>query len=155
MFKKRAAELPFAAHPYAGLLTALEKLGRTGWDNDEDREQALNAMSVWVVGVLGNCVAGTLNEVVTLMSIARDGDDKAQQAAKDMASSMDFLEKISTTFLNSVDIGHVSEVLFEDGRRREAEEQNNQEKPAPEPKPKPEIKQVQNWTPTRWNPSMN
>ena len=155
MFTKRAAEVPFDRHPYHGLLKARDMVNKDAGEwTEEYRAQALNAMCMWIGDVIGRSATDTLNEVLALMRIADGGDEAAKKAAKDMAGSMGFLEKVMMSFLNSVDIEYVAETMFEDGVKRAEAEQASPETPA-EPAPKTETKQIQNWTPTRWNPSVN
>jgi hypothetical protein len=156
MFMKRAAEVPFDRHPYHGLLKARSMVDEsaTEW-TDDYHEQALNALCAWTASMIADSSSATMNEVVALMRIANAGDADAKKAANDMAGSMNFLEKVMTSFLNSVDIEHVAEVLFEDGQGRHAAEQEKAKTPTKPEATKPEPKQIQNWTPTRWNPSMN
>lgn len=157
MFMKRAAEVPFERHPYHGLLKARGMVDKKAEDwKDEYREQAMNAMCLWIGEIIGHSVTDTMNEVLTLMRLASEGDEKAKKAAKDMAGSMTFLEKVMMSFLNSVDLEHVAETLFEDGVKRAAAEAEKTQTEKPEElAPKTETKQIQNWIPTRWNPSVN
>ncbi|NDC55348.1 MAG: hypothetical protein EBZ69_00685 [Alphaproteobacteria bacterium] len=154
MFKSRCDELPFKEHPYSALLKTLRMLHADNW-TDEVKEQAVEALGMWVASILAGSAGGTMNEIVALIRIANNGNDDAKKAANEMCSSMSFLEKIVTFFLNSVDIEHVADTLFEDGVRREKLEKEKSEPAPQEPEKKAEVKQIQNWTPTRWNPSVN
>lgn len=146
MFKAKADEVPFDGHPYHGLLKGLSALKQTEWDENHKRE-AKNALAMWVANILGGCVSGTMNEILALIKFAEKGDEEGQKAASEMKGSMGFLDKIVLFFLNSVDIEHVSEFMFEHGKNRHEQETK--------PKPAPEVKQIQNWMPTRWSPSAN
>lgn len=156
MFMKRAAEVPFDRHPYHGLLKARGMVNKdaTEW-TDDYREQAMNAMCLWIGDIIGHSATDTMNEVLALMRIANEGDEAAKKAAKNMAGSMTFLEKVMMSFLNSVDLEHIAETLFEDGVKRAAEAEKAPAENTAESAPKTETKQIQNWTPTRWNPSVN
>ena len=151
MFRNRAANLPFADHPYSRLAQTKNTLGKTEWEPNL-RAQAIEAMGVWVLSILGNSVTGTMNEILDLMRIAHDLEDAtAKKASSEMAGSMPFLEKIVTIFVNDVDVEHVAEMLFEDGLKL-ASEQNKESPPASPQQPK---QPIQNWTAARWKPSMN
>ena len=120
-FKKKANEVPFAEHPYAASKKGLEKLGRTGWD-EEHRDGAIGAMALWVKTVLVGSVVVVLNEIVALMKIAAEtGDDEHQKAGNNMAESMMFVERVMEHYIESVDCRHVAEELFAHGLAIEAE----------------------------------
>lgn len=120
-FRRKASELPPSAHPYVTLRQALSKLGENEWD-DENRSEAINAMAMWVVSIVGNSSATVLNEIVALMRIAVEtGDEEHKKAADEMASSMTFAENVFKAYLSSIDVQHVAEALFEDGFKAEKE----------------------------------
>lgn len=120
-FRRKAKDLPFSAHPYSGMKEALTRLGKTEWD-DEHRKSAIGAMIMWVMGIVGNSIASTLNEVVALMRIAAEtGDEEHKKAAEEMASSMSFAESVFKSFMGSLDFEHIAEQLFEDGLQIEKE----------------------------------
>ena len=86
-FRRKATELPFSAHPYNGMKEGLKRLGKTEWD-EEHKKSALGALVMWVMGIVGNSAATTLNEIVALMNIAvATEDDENKKAADEMASS--------------------------------------------------------------------
>jgi hypothetical protein len=144
MFLKRAAEIPFDQHPYHHLLKAKKALSEDKKDWTGDLQQpAVSALEAWCADTIGGAVVSTLNEIVGLMRIANETDEKGKEAVQEMSSSMPFIEKVMTIFVNSVDMEHVAEVMFADGQRREAAEN----KPAKPP--------IQNWQPARWAPSAN
>jgi len=148
MFRSRCDELPFDEHPYNAVLIAKNKLKKGDEFIEENRDAAIAALALWVMQIVGSSVTNTLNEILAVMRIANDGDDEAKKAAKEMAGSMPFLEKISTVFLNEVEMAAVAEWLLEDGQRRE---NALKEKSAEDTKKAP----IQNWTSARWNPSLN
>ena len=120
-FRRKAAELPFSAHPYSSMKEALARLGKTEWD-EEHRKSAMSAMVMWVMSIVGNSVATTLNEIVGLINIAAEtGDEAHKKAADDMVSSMAFTESVFRSFISSVDFDYVAEQLFEDGAKLEKE----------------------------------
>lgn len=151
LFYKRAEQIPFEAHPYSALIQAQKKLGETEW-TDENKGAALAAMHLWVSQVLGDSGADTLNSILACMRAAADNGDEGKKAAQEMSKSMSFLEKVVTVFLNEVDIDHVSEMMFEDGVRREKAAAAATSTSPPDTAPK---KPIQNWTPARWAPSVN
>lgn len=120
-FRRKAADLPFSAHPYSGMRVALTKLGKTEWD-DEHKKSAIGAMIMWLMSIVANSVVTTLNEIVALMKIAAEtGDEEHKKAADDMAASMSFTESVMKSFMSSIDFEHIAEQLFEDGLRIEKE----------------------------------
>lgn len=168
-FRRKAKDLPFSAHPYSAMKEALNRLGKTEWD-EENKKSAIGAMIMWVMGIVGNSVATTLNEIVALMNIAvATEDDENKKAADDMASSMSFTESVFRCFMGSLDFEHIAEQLFEDGVKIEKEraeeeaaaeaakakvkafaDQKKQEQPAPT---EPQLKT--GTIHTRWQPSVN
>lgn len=120
-FRKKAAEIPFDAHPYAMALEGRKKLGLNEW-TEEHRRDATAAMVLWVTMIVGKSIASTLNEIIALMRIAVESEDADnKKAADDMASSMTFVENVFKTFMASIDFGHVAEQLFADGEKMEKE----------------------------------
>lgn len=148
MFRNRCADLPFSEHPYNAILIAKDKLKQGDNFVEENKNAALAALSLWIANLIGNSVTSTLNEILAVMRIAHKVDEESKKAAEEMSRSMPFLEKMSSVFLNSVNIDAVAEWLFEDGQKRENELRENSAK---ETKKAP----IQNWMPTRWNPSLN
>ena len=148
MFRNRCNDLPFSQHPYNAIARIKDTLNKEDGLTEENRRAAMAALSLWVAQTVGNSVTSTLNEILAVMRIAHDENENGKKAAEELSRSMPFLEKLSSAFLNSVDIDAVSEWLVEDGQRREKEQK---EKPAEETKKAP----IQNWTPARWNPSLN
>jgi hypothetical protein len=145
LIEKRAKEIPFEGNPYHGLLEARAKLGKDEWTPDI-KEPALAALKMWVMNMLGDCVSSTMNEIVALARIAEKGNEEEQNAAKEMAGSMTFLENIIKVFLNEVDIDYVAERMFEIGEKMAADlKKKATQKP----------KQFNDWFPARWNPSAN
>jgi hypothetical protein len=120
-FRKKAAGLPFSAHPYSGMRAGLEKLGKTEWD-DEHKKSALSALVMWVVGIVGQSAASTMNEIVELMRIAVETENEEhKKAADEMASSMSFLEAVFGAWMHSIDFDYIATQLFEDGQKLEKE----------------------------------
>ena len=167
VFMTRADSLPLDQHPYSALTRGLNKLDKTEWD-DEDKNAALAALVMWITATLGGCVAGTLNEILAVMRIAHATNEDGKKAAEELASSMPFLEKVVHAFLTEIDIRHLAETLFENGRQRtengqtepitrdEKTEQKQPETSAPlQNTPTLIKKQIQNWLPTRFKPSAN
>ena len=156
LFREKAKTMPLEEHPYSALLKAREKLEVDNWPADkwpdDVKEAAMSGLCAWVANILAASASSTMNEIVALMRIANEGDEKAKVAVKDMHGSMPFLEQVITCFLNAIDIEHVAEKLFEDGVAAYAAQASGQ--PVSDA-PKPEPKQIQNWTSTRWNPSLN
>lgn len=148
MFRNRCNDLPFSQHPYTAI-AQIETLNKEdGLTKENRRNAAKTALSLWVAQTVGNSVTSTLNEILAVMRVAHAQNENGKKAAEELSRSMPFLEKLSSAFLNSVDIDAVSEWLVEDGQRREKEQK---EKPAEDTKKAP----IQNWTPARWNPSLN
>ena len=168
-FRRKATELPFSAHPYNGMKEGLKRLGKTEWD-EEHKKSALGALVMWVMGIVGNSAATTLNEIVALMNIAvATEDDENKKAADEMASSMSFLESVLRCFMGSLDFEYIAEQLFEDGLKIEKEraeeeaaaeaakakvkafaDQKKQDQPA---QTDPQLKT--GTIHTRWQPSVN
>lgn len=120
-FRKKADTLPFNDHPYSSNKRALAALGKTEWD-DKHRSAATAALALWVKSVVVNSTVAVLNEVVALMRIATEtGDEEHKKAADEMASSMDFVEKVFGTFVSEIDCMHIAEQLFADGLKKEQE----------------------------------
>lgn len=120
-FRKKAADLPWSAHPYAASRKGLDRLGKTEWD-EEHRDGAIGAMAIWIGTIVGNSLASTLNEIVALMRIAAEtGDEEHRKAADEMASSMSFLESVCSSFMEAVDVKYIAEQIFEDGLKMEKE----------------------------------
>lgn len=116
-FRRKAADLPFSAHPYSGMLAGLKMLGKTEWD-EEHKTEALHALAMWVTTIVGNSAATTLNEIVALMRIAVEtGDEEHKKTADEMASSMNFVESVFRTFMSAIDFEYVAEQLFADGEK--------------------------------------
>jgi hypothetical protein len=120
-FRKKAADMPWSAHPYAASRKGLDKLGKTEWD-EEHRDGAIAAMAIWIASIVGNSLATTLNEIVALMRIAVEtGDEEHKKAADEMASSMTFLETVCGSFMEAVDMQYIAEQIFADGVKMEKE----------------------------------
>lgn len=120
-FRRKAAEIPWDAHPYAMAVEGREKLGMKEW-TEEHRRDATAAMVLWVTMIVGKSMASTLNEMVALMRIASEtGDEEHKKAADEMASSMTFIENVFRTFMMSIDFEYVGEQLFADGEKMEKE----------------------------------
>lgn len=159
-FRKRAADIPWDAHPYAMALEGRKKLGLSEW-TEEHRNDATSAMVLWVTMIVGKSMANTLNEIVALMRIAVETENpEHKKAADEMASSMSFIENVFASFMSSIDFQYVGEQLFADGERMEKE--RNEEFAAAEAakakvakakaeSPQPLIGTVHR----RWEPSQN
>jgi hypothetical protein len=120
-FRKKAADLPWSAHPYAASRKGLDRLGKTEWD-EEHRNGAIGAMTIWIASIVGNSLASTMNEIVALMRIAAEtGDEEHKKAADEMATSMNFLESVCSSFMETVDAQYIAEQIFEDGVKMEKE----------------------------------
>ena len=159
-FRRKAADLPFSAHPYAGMKLGLTKLGKTDWD-EEHRRSAISAMTLWVTTIVGTSIATTLNEIVALMRIAAEtGDDENKKAADDMASSMNFMESVFSSFMEAIDFEFISGQLFSDGERLD-KERSEEEAAAEAAKAKVKAFAEQKKQPktgtvhTQWQPSVN
>ena len=159
-FRKKAAEIPFDAHPYAMALEGRKKLGLDEW-TEEHRRDATAAMALWVTMIVGKSIASTLNEIIALMQIAVETEDaEHKKAADDMASSMTFVENVFKTFMASIDFQYVGEQLFADGERTEKE--RNEEFAAAEAA-KAKVTRAKETAPQplsgtvhrRWEPSQN
>lgn len=158
-FRRKAAEMPWSAHPYCGVKKGLTALGKTEW-TDEDRAGATAAIGIWATTIVGNSTAMVLNEIVGLMQIAANtGEDEHKKAADDMASSMNFLECVLSSFMSEIDFRHLAEQLFEDGVRiekeRAAEEAAAEAAKAKVKAPAPAPEAKTGTLHTRWNPSLN
>lgn len=152
MFIKRAAEIPFDQHPYHHLVKAKKALSeKTEWTGDL-QQPAVSALEAWCADTIGGAVVSTLNEIVGLMRIANETDDKGKEAVHEMAQSMPFIEKVMSIFVNSVDMEHVAEAMFADGQSREAAIAQQCADVRAQNAAKPPI---QNWQPARWAPSAN
>lgn len=159
-FRKKAEELPWESHPYVEVLECRNKLGVSEW-NDEHRKNAVVAITLWTVMILGKSGVAVLNEIVALMRIADESENEEhKKAAQNMNSSMEFIETIFKTFMQSVDVEFIAEQLFEDGLRRE-KERNEEFAAAEAAKAKvakqksPLAKPVSGTIHRRWEPSQN
>lgn len=163
-FRRKAKDLPFDAHPYSANKNALARLGKTEWD-EEHKAAAIRASTLWVMTIVGNSIATTLNEIVALMRIAVEtGDADNKKAADEMASSMNFAESVFSAFMDSIDFEYVAEQLFEDGVKIE-KERAEEEAAAEAAKAKVKAYAAQKQQPesqlktgtihTRWQPSEN
>jgi hypothetical protein len=163
-FRRKAKEMPFSAHPYAGVKKGLTLLGQSEW-TEEERESAIAAIAIWATTIVGQSTAVVLNEIVELMRIAANtGEEEHKKAADDMASSMNYVETLAQAFMTEIDFKYIGEQLFEDGERMEKE--RAEEEAAAEaakakvkahaaqqqesPKPEAQVGKLH-----RWNPSLN
>lgn len=167
MFIGRANTMPLDQHPYTAMTKCLPTLNTESWTEDA-KKPALAAMTFWITSILGDSIASTLNEILAVMRIAHRAGDEGKNAAEELAGSMPFLEKMASAYINEVDINYIAEQLFEDGQRRTEAGQidpieqpnmpkNEDEQPPPGDaiRPGQVKKQIQNWLPTRLNPSSN
>lgn len=165
-FRKKADTIPFSEHPYSANKRALLALGKTEWD-ERHRDSATAALAIWVKTIILNSTVAVLNEIVALMKIAaNNGDDAHKKAADEMASSMDFVEKVFATFVTEINCTHIAEQLFADGLKKEqeiaaetaaAEAAKEKVKAFNEAK-QPHQAEAQTGTvhrPNRWEPSQN
>lgn len=125
--------------PFTALEMARKAMGRE-WD-EKTKSLAVEAMEMWVIALVSGMLTTVMNEISDVGRFAAGSEDEVgRKAARELATSMKFVEEMFRMFAEGIDFTHVAEQFFEDGRKAsEAAGEKKAEASAFEKKCKPSV----------------
>ena len=102
--------------PFSALEIARKAMGRE-WD-ETTKSLAIEALEMWVVALVSGMLTAVMNEISDVGRFAAGSEDEVgRKAARELATSMKFVEEMFRMFAEGVDFGYVAEQFFEDGQK--------------------------------------
>ena len=102
--------------PFTALEIARKAMGRE-WD-ETTKSLAIEALEMWVVALVSGMLTTVMNEISDVGRFAASSEDEVgKAAARELGTSMKFVEEMFRMFAEGVDFGYVAEQFFEDGRK--------------------------------------
>ena len=104
------------ANPFASLELARKAMGRE-WD-EKTKRLACEALELWSMTLVGGMLTTVMNEITALGRFAANSENEVgKSAARELATSMQFIEDIMKLFAEGIDFEHVAQQFFEDGQK--------------------------------------
>ena len=124
--------------PFDSLEMARKAMGRE-WD-EKTKSLAVEALELWVVTLVSGMLTTVMNEIADVGRFAANSDDEVgKAAARELSTSMKFVEEMFRMFAEGVDFGYVAEQFFEDGKASKAAGEKKAETSAFEKKCRPSM----------------
>ena len=106
--------------PFDSLEIARKAMGRE-WD-ETTKALAIEALEMWVVALVSGMLTAVMNEISDVGRFAAGSEDEVgRKAARELATSMKFVEEMFRMFAEGIDFAYVAEQFFEDGQKAAAE----------------------------------
>jgi hypothetical protein len=78
------------------------------------REPATEALRLWLIATIGNCMLNVLREIAAVAASAEDAGKQGKAAAYELSRSWEFLQHVFGSWLEHVDVEYIAEVLIDD-----------------------------------------
>lgn len=104
-------------HPYFSAVEAAQMID-VPTDDDKFREATIQSLHLWCGITIAKMIGEVISEIATVGKIASKGDPKERAAANELLMSMEFIQGVMQAWANSIDLEHIAEFVFEDGRKR-------------------------------------